>query len=212
LGLRSSATYRRAAPLAAALAAMSTLLIWADAARAAPRVDHEAATTWRKVSWDDFRGPVINGRQVAWIAATVALEPIEVDVVQTEQGDWLASPRYPVVYALMDKLQSGVRPGKRVDYTLAHEQVHFDIAEVHARRLHRALQEIEVRAPERSQSLYAGVLRAAQEAWQRTLESLSETQHRYDGETGHGLRKKAQKKWAREVAEMLAAEEAYPLL
>src|SRR5687767_10914424 len=118
------------------LGCMALSLGGAGASAAATRVDHEAETTYRKLTWDDFRGPVVNGQQVAWVSAVVVLEPVRVEMKLKEGGGGaVARVRNPSVYALMNKLESGARPGGRDDRNLAHEQIHFDLTEYLARRL-----------------------------------------------------------------------------
>src|SRR5512134_3123948 len=84
---------------------------------AAARIDHEAECTYKRLSWDDFRGPIVNGQQVAWIAATIVLEPVRVDMVEAGPGA-VARARNPTVYALMNKLDSGAQRGGRNDRNL----------------------------------------------------------------------------------------------
>ena len=121
------------------------------------------------------------------------------------------------VYALMDKLKSSARTGARDERNLRHEQLHFDISEIHARRLHARLSELVVR-PEIAQPgggdaarLRAQFEQEVQLAWDGETQAMNEHQSRYDGETGHGTKKSRQKRWAALVAEELAAEEPYPL-
>ena len=176
----------------------------------APRVDHEAACTYKRLTWDDFRGPVISGQQVAWIAATIVLEPFEVEV--TREGDsWVAKVDYPEVYALMDKLQSSARRGARTDFNLAHEQVHFDIAEYEARKLALEVGEIRVAGAEDSLDLRITLEDKVRGAYAAAMSALQEHQQRYDGETRHGTRKKQQKKWQQDVAELLETTQPYEL-
>ncbi len=187
---------------------LSALLLPPGAA--APRVDHEAACTYKTLSWDDFRGPVISGQQVAWIAATIVLEPFEVEVVQ--QGDsWVAKVDYPEVYALMDKLQSSARRGGRTESNLAHEQTHFDIAEYEARKLALEVREVRATGEEDSLDLRIVLQEKVSVAYAAALRALLQHQQRYDSETRHGTRKKPQKKWQREVTELLEQTEPYKL-
>jgi predicted secreted Zn-dependent protease len=78
---------------------------------------------------------------------------------------------------------------------LGHEQTHFDIAELHARRIRR----------------YFGALPDAcrktdpelTELTQRLLREEKTEQQRYDAETQHGLRTAEQAAWSRDVARRL---------
>jgi hypothetical protein len=176
------------------------------------RVDHEAETTYRKLTWDDFRGPVINGQQVAWVSAIVVLEPVRVEMKLREGGGGaVARVRNPAVYALMNKLESGARPGARDDRNLAHEQIHFDLTEYLARRLSRALRELTVEGPTATEELQRNLLVAVEKLNNETQTEYLRLQRQYDGETANGTKASAQKKWARQAAELLASEEPYEL-
>ena len=185
-------------------------LVASLSARAASRIDHEASCTYKTLSWSDFRGPEIRGQGQAWINATVVVEPVAVKVEQ-EGESFIARPRKPVVYALMNKLDSGAQRGARNDTTLAHEQLHFDITEVHARRLVRELGVIEVSGSGASPALRGQLLEAVAKIYDRTIQDLFRMQRQYDGETTHGTRRGKQKKWSARVAELLAGEQPYEL-
>jgi hypothetical protein len=178
---------------------------------AASKIDHEAECTWKRLTWDDFRGPVINGQQVAWIAATIVVDPVRVDVAEKEGGGAVARARNPAVYALMNKLESGARVGSRTDVNLAHEQIHFDLAEYLARRLSRELRELTVEGPAASLELQRDLLLEVQKRYNEMLVALFRLQQQYDGETSNGRKKSAQGKWARKAEELLASEQPYEL-
>lgn len=185
-------------------------LVWPLSAAAIPRVDHEANCTYKQLSWDDFRGPTVNGQQAAWILSTVILESFE-SQFETTEDVVVATAKYPAVYAYMDKLGSGVRTGARNEYTLAHEQVHFDITELHARQFAEQMKTIRGVGPDRrsaTQDLYAQV----EVAYEELMRRLGTMQRAYDGETTNGLRKKDQKRWAAKVEALLAEADAYPIL
>ena len=182
------------------------------ASSGASRVDHEAECTYKKLTWDDFRGPVMNGQQQAWIMAMVVLEPVRVEMKLKEGGGGaVALARNPAVYALMNKLESGARPGARNDSNLAHEQIHFDLTEYLARRLSRELRALTVEGPTATEELQRNFLIAVEKLNNETQTEYLRLQQQYDGETGNGTRDGAQKKWAKKAAEMLASEEPYEL-
>jgi hypothetical protein len=178
---------------------------------AASKVDHEAECTYRRLTWADFRGPIMNGQQVAWITATIVLDPVRVETVEKEGGGVIARARNPGVYALMNKLQSSAQVGDRTDRNLAHEQTHFDLVEYLARRLSRELREMKVEGAAPSEDLQRDLLLAVQQRYNETLTDLQLLQRQYDGETSHGRRSGAQKKWAEKAANLLASEEPYEL-
>jgi hypothetical protein len=194
---------------------ISCWLIWCVATAAplaaASKVDHEAECTYKQLSWDDFRGPIMDGQQVAWIMATIVLDPVRIDMADKEGGGAVARVRNPGVYALMNKLASGTQSGGRTDRNLRHEQIHFDLTEFLARRLARELREMTLEGPAASQELQRNLLLAAQNRFSETLVELQRLQAQYDGETSHGRRAGAQRKWAEKAAELLESEPPYEL-
>ena len=57
---------------------------------AAAKVDDEAERTDKQPTWDDFRGRSINGQQVAWIVATIVLDPVRVEMTDGTGGGAVA--------------------------------------------------------------------------------------------------------------------------
>jgi hypothetical protein len=187
------------------------LLATASAASAASKVDHEAECTYKRLTWDDFRGPIQNGQQVAWIMATIVVDPVRVDLIEKEGGGAIAKARNPSVYALMNKLQSSAQVGDRTDRNLAHEQAHFDLVEYLARRLSRELREMTLEGPAPSPELQRDFLLAAEKRYGETLIDLERLQDQYDGETSHGRRRGEQRKWEKKAVELLESEKPYEL-
>ena len=195
--------------LLAACALSATALT--GAAVAVSRIDHEASCTYKQLSWEDFRGSVVRGQQTAWIMSQVMLDPFEIEIREEGDGSFTARVRYPAVYALMDKTRSGSRSGARTAANLAHEQLHFDITEYHARLFAIEIQAISASGPEASLELRSALELRVQEAYGKLLDAHFEHEARYDAETNHSLRKRAQKKWQRDIAALLSKTPAYPL-
>jgi predicted secreted Zn-dependent protease len=78
---------------------------------------------------------------------------------------------------------------------LRHEQTHFDLAEVHARRMRRAFEDLARPCAKTDAELSALAPRLAQEE--------KAEQRRYDAETDHGLLADQQAAWSRDVARRL---------
>ena len=185
--------------------------VFLSPAAAVPRIDHEAQCTYKELTWDDFRGSVLRGQGTAWISSTIMLDSYEIEVLEEEDGSFTARVKYPGVYALMDKTRSSAQPGGRSDDNLAHEQLHFDLTEYYARLFAIEIQEISANGPERSWELRSALEIQVQEAYRKTLDAHFEHEARYDEETKHSLRKRAQKKWQRDVSALLAKTPAYVL-
>ena len=187
----------------------TVLSAWAEERMlGAPVFDHATETTYRQVTWDDFKGtgraPPGSNRwrkgSFAHIATEVRLGRFRVETIRDGEG-WLARPVGVRPYAVMNKDFSAVKHGSRNAYTLDHEQLHFDIAETMARRL--AAEMIPLRGRGASQE-EAGedLARQIRERYAAGIEELQRLQSAYDGETANAQRKKQQKKWAQRVPEM----------
>ncbi len=175
----------------------------------APSYDHATETTYRAVTWDDFKGkegqrpPGWNRWQdgsFAHIATGLHMSKYQFQD-REQDGEWIATAVGARPYALMNKDFSAVKHGSRNAYVLAHEQLHFDLTEAAARRLAVELAAIEGHG-ELRQDARADLARRIDERFDSRLRELVELQGRYDSETEHGVKKKRQKKWAATVPEM----------
>ncbi len=174
----------------------------------APSYDHATEATYRQVTWDDFQGrgqrpPGWNRwSQGSFALIATALRLNKYQIEDRQDGDeWLATTPGIRPYAIVNKDFSAVKHGSKNTYTLAHEQLHFDIAEAFARRLTVELIPFEGRGATRA-AAQGDLVRQLQARLDSAMRELGELQARYDGETEHGERKKKQKKWAAEVPEM----------
>ena len=90
---------------------------------------------------------------------------------------------------------SWVKEDDKNDFLLHHEQVHFDIYEVNARKLRRELQTKKLTTVN------------AESVVNRLIEKYSElnikVQERYDSETEHSIKTEKQEKWNAAIAEEL---------
>lgn len=84
---------------------------------------------------------------------------------------------------------------------LQHEQTHFDISEVHARKLRRSLRELEQPCDRPEHEVNAVV--------ERLMALDGEIQRRYDRETAHGSSRREQAQWDADVRAELRALEKY---
>jgi hypothetical protein len=87
------------------------------------------------------------------------------------------------------------------DYILAHEQGHFDITELYARKLNKALQTYQFNRKtyrEDISRIYQGVVNE-KEAMQQA----------YDGQTDHSRKRRIQKEWLEQIEQMLTDSAPY---
>jgi hypothetical protein len=83
----------------------------------------------------------------------------------------------------------------QTDYILSHEQGHFDIAEIFARKLHRKMSEYKFNRRSYQQDL--------KKIYQEILDEKEDWQNTYDDETRHSINKKKQAEWLAKIAEAL---------
>jgi predicted secreted Zn-dependent protease len=163
----------------------------------------------RPLSWHDFRGPVARGaapREVAVTAATLGWSFRY--VLEIADGDCSYRITTLDTIARFDPEQSWVRPGHATASVLAHEQGHFDIAEIHRRKLDAATARYVGsvgacggRGMKRAERLVeADIERLIGPHYERIAHEHGEMQRRYDRETGHGMVGPAQADWLARIA------------
>lgn len=190
------------ARIAPVLAAMTLLPVIAEADDVPP-FDNEKQASYRQVTWDDFRGKARRaGEEQARIATAIQAAPIDVKASMINKGYWVALPLSIRFYAAMDKSSSAVGRGGKTELLLAHEQGHFDLTEVMARRLGQRLAGVEGQGASAAKAR-ANVMGKIQRAHDEAVEELRELQARYDRETYHGRSHLGQDEWAEKIAEML---------
>jgi hypothetical protein len=92
--------------------------------------------------------------------------------------------------------------GSASAHLLAHEQLHFDITELHARKLRKALTEFDFKKSRE-------VKPALQKIYQDVEKQRALMQQKFDRETRHSMNKEAQLEWQNYVAEELKELEGF---
>ncbi|MBS1946140.1 MAG: DUF922 domain-containing protein [Bacteroidetes bacterium] len=144
----------------------------------------------RKLTWDDFRAkPDKNSPNAALTGTNIRFD----FSYNSSQGF-----QYHIT-CQFDKNKSWGRV--KNDYILLHEQGHFDIAEIYARRLCKAFREY-----------HPNVQSAKNEVatiYEKTMDKLSKAQKQYDLETGFSINKEKQIEWQRKIEGELKSLQAY---
>lgn len=83
----------------------------------------------------------------------------------------------------------------KTDYILAHEQGHFDITEIYARKLYKALQGYEF-----NRKTYR---KDVNEIYRAIVQEKEDMQAAYDGESDHSRNRKTQYEWLQKIDQML---------
>lgn len=137
-----------------------------------------------KLQWDDFQGePDNKSRGDAGTAVQIKAKPY---LIKRKIG-------YDVE-ALFNRNKSWARDTS--PSLLAHEQLHFDIAELYARKIRKKVRELQKR----------GItdIKVFNEAIQRLLQESNDADERYDLETLHGALSRKQAAWSVRVKQELA--------
>lgn len=143
----------------------------------------------RKLAWSDFLGtPDSNDENAALTCSNINFK----------FGYGSTGFTYSIS-CRFDKRQSWGRI--KNDYVLAHEQGHFDIAEVYARKLSKALKEYRYNHNTVSKDL-TGI-------YQALMLEHHKVQNDYDVETNHSLNKEKQGAWFEKITEELKTYQDY---
>ena len=143
----------------------------------------------RRLSWEDFKGtPPLEATHAALTSSGI--------LINFTYND--KSVTYDIT-CNFDKSKSWGRI--KNDHILAHEQGHFDITEIHARKLYRNLKEYRFRQATVSKDIH--------EIYQKVVTDLQQMQNEYDRETDHSRNFFQQKNWLVKIENGLTYYQAY---
>jgi Bacterial protein of unknown function (DUF922) len=154
-----------------------------------PAVNTDSTILWQpghRLVWADFKG--VAGPDEKLHALTSA----DLNVQVSCANDKLTID----VQAVFRPLESWTRSADSAPL-LRHEQLHFDLTEVHARLLRQSILKLRMTCAQ-AQTQLQPLIDAAFSVWQRE-------QDRYDEESRHGLDAKGQARWEQQVAAQLKA-------
>ena len=144
----------------------------------------------KKLSWEDFRARPDRDSQNAAMTGT----NIKFDFIYNSKDGF-----HFHIQCFFDKNSSWGRI--KNDYILSHEQGHFDIAEIHARKLYKALKEYQPDIAKANEQL--------NRIYNKVMQELNATQSKYDEETNFSLNKEEQKRWLSKIEEELNSLQSY---
>lgn len=145
-----------------------------------------------KLRWDDFKGKIPdNGNSYLSAGTGYGLIP-----VRTRKNDLLSYD----IKLVFKKYESWKKD--TAEYLLAHEQLHFDIAELYARKLRKAIQDVPKTNRNPTEEVFNTVIQKLY------LENAS-MQRKYDEETIHGIIAESQIKWEKKISLKLKNLEKY---
>lgn len=150
------------------------------------RTESEEIIPWlteRKLAWDDFLcTPQKQGDAVASTSTSLGIS------YQLKNGRL----SYAITCNFSKHKSWGIL---KTEYILKHEQAHFDITELHARKLYQALYNYEYNA--------ASFKKDIAQIYERIVKEKEEMQEAYDDDTDHSRRKRIQYEWLYKIDTML---------
>lgn len=152
----------------------------------------EELVDWKdgqRLVWSDYKGKPDQNTDAAALTATY----LGIEYVITEKGfTWKIQCRF-------SKTRSWGK--SKTDYILQHEQGHFDIAEIFARKLNKKMKAYKFARNSFKKDLkriYDGV-----------TEEKEKFQNKYDRETDHSRKKEEQVKWVKKIKDELKEYQSY---
>lgn len=142
----------------------------------------------QKLTWNDFKG-LPNGLD-EFVASTNSGISFS---ISTKETNGEIEINYQIFANFYPQL-SWYKPEEVTPYILAHEQTHFDISELQARKFRKALSEI---TKDRGFKDKASIIYSQIEAQRREMQKL------YDAESDHSNRTTEENRWQEKVAALL---------
>lgn len=143
----------------------------------------------RKLTWSDYKASPDPDSDAA--ASTTTYLAIEYNMSNGDFGYKITST--------FSKTRSWGR--HKSDYILSHEQGHFDIAEIFARKLNKKMSEYKFNNRTYQKDL--------KKIYDDVTEEKEELQNQYDKETKHSINKEKQAEWLKKIEGLLKEYEAY---
>ncbi len=160
---------------------------------------YEKELAWskdRKLTWDDFRGPIPADADHITAAATYCGIGFETNSVSS-RSDNLRVRVYNTFYTN----HSWGRPEEMNDNVLAHEQGHYDLCELYTRKQRQRLATVKVDA--------ANLKPVLRTVYGKVQEEYKARQAAYEDDTQHGVDLAQQKRWQKIIERELAATEQW---
>lgn len=146
----------------------------------------------RKLQWSDFKGSYF---KTEWAAAITATGISYTFLTREQNGQQFLEIEVKCEFFPQ---KSWYRPELCDIVILSHEQLHFDIAELYARKFRKRLAE----------SIFTdNVMEEVRDIYKQTLKELTIFQNKYDRETDFSKDLQKQSLWNRSIAEELAVDD-----
>jgi len=134
-----------------------------------------------KLTWNDFKGqPDYNIQSISALSSSGLMH---------SKGCKNGKIIYEVL-SYFEKRESWVKAEAYTDHHLKHEQIHFDITELFARKLRRALSE---------QEFICGQEVAFENYVSKFIKDWHQVQHNYDSTSRHSINREVQAEWSQRI-------------
>lgn len=137
----------------------------------------------RKLTWNDYKASPDPDSDAA--ASTTSYLAIEYNITSSSFG-------YNIESRFSKTRSWGLH---KTAYILSHEQGHFDIAEIFARKLNKLMSEYHFNKRTYQRDL--------NKIYNDILNEKEKMQNDYDKETNHSIKKEKQAEWLKKISEML---------
>ena len=147
---------------------------------------NEELITWnegQKLTWADYKGKPKENSDAA--ASTATYLGFEFNVGKNGFD-------YKITCTFSKTKSWGLH---KTDYILTHEQGHFDIAEIFARKLNKLMQEYKFNKDSFKEDL--------KEIYQSIAFEKDAFQNQYDEETNHSIKREKQAEWLKKISDLL---------
>jgi hypothetical protein len=132
----------------------------------------------RRLSWNDYTGAVNSKSKFS------AMSTCAIAFQINGKGDTV----HVMVKSLFYPGKSWVKTKDKSEALLAHEQLHFDITELYARKLRKEVLGMKLDAKHAQKQLM--------NAYQKNFKALTKEQTRYDAQSKHSINKEKQQAWS----------------
>ena len=159
-----------------------------------PGLAQESQVHWNpedKLEWTDFRGRADSANPFSANTSSGISYGWSLRKSGNEASDFTYN-----VFAFFVPEKSWVKEGKASLHLLAHEQLHFDITELHARKLRKQLKNFD---PDSVKDLKATLQKMYREV---EMES-KKMQEQFERESAHSQNEEAQLKWQEKIKDQL---------
>ncbi|WP_248411892.1 DUF922 domain-containing protein [Psychroserpens algicola] len=172
------------------------LIVFLVAINTAP--NNEVTIQWnesKKLTWSDFKGPVERGSDAVAVTASGITFSFS---VQQSNDTFVSFEAHADAHFYPEK--SWYLKDKGDDHILAHEQLHFDITELHVRKLRYEISKLRI-----SQNIKTELRHAHEQA----NIQLAKMQNAYDTQSENSMNKEQQAIWSAFVKAELIKYKAY---